>query len=60
MDGVALAAIQGLNQKVEEKELRIRELEKTVQELKELVGKLAGERREGMANSGGVTSTNRD
>jgi hypothetical protein len=40
-DGVALAAIQGLNQKVEEKEARIRELEKSVSELKELVRDLA-------------------
>jgi len=38
-DGVALAAIQGLNQKVEENEARIRELEATVRELKQLVGK---------------------
>jgi hypothetical protein len=44
-DGVALAAIQGLNQKVEEKEARIRELEKTMDELKQLVGKLAVNRR---------------
>ena len=36
-DGVALAAIQGLNQKLEEKEARIRELEKAVAELKMLV-----------------------
>jgi hypothetical protein len=42
--GVALAAIQGLNQKVEEKEKRIRELEKTVSELKEVVSKLAASR----------------
>ena len=41
-DGVALAAIQGLNQKVEEKEARIRELEKTVNELKAMVQTLAG------------------
>jgi hypothetical protein len=39
-DGVALAAIQGLNQKVEEKEERIRELERTVSELKQLVQSL--------------------
>jgi len=45
-DGVALAAIQGLNQKLEEKEERIRELEKTVNELKQLWRELAvkGER----------------
>jgi hypothetical protein len=45
-DGVALAAIQGLNQKVEEKEQRIRELERTVGELKELVRELAATREE--------------
>src|SRR5437588_461132 len=36
-DGVALAAIQGLNQVVKEKEARIQALERTVAELKELV-----------------------
>jgi trimeric autotransporter adhesin len=44
-DGVALAAIQGLNQKLEaavtEKQTRIEALEKTVAELKELVTRLA-------------------
>ncbi len=47
-DGVALAAIQGLNQKVDEKESRIAELEKTVAELKKLVHELAhgGSRRQ--------------
>jgi uncharacterized protein YceH (UPF0502 family) len=44
-DGVALAAIQGLNQKLEaavtEKQTRIEALEKTVAELKELVIRLA-------------------
>jgi hypothetical protein len=40
-DGVALAAIQGLNKKVEEKEARIQELEKSVHELKELVRQVA-------------------
>ena len=43
--GVALAAIQGLNQKLEEqardKDARIQELEKSVNDLKELVGRLA-------------------
>jgi trimeric autotransporter adhesin len=43
-DGVALAAIQGLNQKLEEKEARIRALEDTVAELKEIIAerRLAG------------------
>jgi len=36
-DGVALAAIQGLNQKVEQKETEITELKQAVSELKELV-----------------------
>lgn len=36
-DGVALAAIQGLNQKLEEKQARIEALEKTVAELKALM-----------------------
>jgi hypothetical protein len=40
-DGVALAAIQGLNRKVEEKERRIRELETSVNELKQLCRALA-------------------
>jgi hypothetical protein len=44
-DGVALAAIQGLNQKLAEtmaeKEGRIRALEITVSELKDLVGRLS-------------------
>ena len=40
-DGVALAAIQGLNEIVREKEARIEALEKTVAELKALVGELA-------------------
>jgi hypothetical protein len=43
--GVALAAIQGLNEKLEEqardKDARIQELEKSVNDLKELVGRLA-------------------
>ena len=40
-DGVALAAIQGLNQKVEEKETRILALEEELAALKELVAKIA-------------------
>lgn len=36
-DGVALAAIQGLNQKLEQKQKEIVELKQTVQELKDLV-----------------------
>ena len=36
-DGVALAAIQGLNRVVQDKEARIQALERTVAELKELV-----------------------
>jgi hypothetical protein len=36
-DGVALAAIQGLNQKLEEKEARIKALENAVAELKTLM-----------------------
>jgi hypothetical protein len=47
-DGVALAAIQGLNQKLEEsmneKDARIGALEKNLAELKELVAKLADKR----------------
>ncbi|HEY5909282.1 MAG TPA: tail fiber domain-containing protein [Verrucomicrobiae bacterium] len=40
-DGVALAAIQGLNQKLEEREARILALERTVAELKTAVATLA-------------------
>jgi trimeric autotransporter adhesin len=39
-DGVALAAIQGLNQKLEEQRAENAELKQSVNELKELVGKL--------------------
>src|SRR4051812_11080879 len=39
-DGVALAAIQGLNQKLQEKEARLESLEKTVAELQKMVTKL--------------------
>ena len=42
--GVALAAIQGLNQKVEEKDVEIRNLEKKVDELEGLVKQLAGQK----------------
>jgi hypothetical protein len=48
-DGVALAAIQGLNEKVDDgdrdKDRRIRELNKTVSELQRIVNQLAGERK---------------
>lgn len=40
--GVALAAIQGLNQKVEEKDAEIQALKQNVAELKALIQKLAG------------------
>jgi hypothetical protein len=50
-DGVALAAIQGLNEKFEEetraKDARIQQLEATVEELKALVGKLAAQQNGG-------------
>jgi hypothetical protein len=39
--GVALAAIQGLNAKLDEKDARIKDLEKSMDELKKLVAKLA-------------------
>jgi hypothetical protein len=39
--GVALSAIQGLNQKLEEKDARINAMEKELSELKALVQKLA-------------------
>lgn len=45
--GVALAAIQGLNQKLEEKDARIQELEKSVAELKTLVNQLVTQPRGG-------------
>ena len=44
-DGVALAAIQGLNLKLEDKDAEIQELKKGLAELKALVGKLAGEQK---------------
>jgi len=44
-DGVALAAIQGLNQKLEEKEARVTALEKTVAELQKVVARLMVEKR---------------
>lgn len=43
-DGVALAAIQGLNQKLEEKDHEVRELKKSVEELRALVKELAAEK----------------
>ncbi len=50
-DGVALAAIQGLNEKFDEqtrlKDARIQQLEATVEELKALVGKLAAQQNGG-------------
>ena len=50
-DGVALAAIQGLNEKLEEqgheKDTRIRELEKSVEELKSLMIQLVSQRNGG-------------
>ena len=42
-DGVALAAIQGLNQKVEEKEARIKELESRLDKLERLMNQKNGE-----------------
>ncbi len=41
LHSVALAAIQGLNQKVEEKEARIRALEATVGEMKQMLTRMA-------------------
>src|SRR5262249_21855034 len=46
-DGVALAAIQGLNEVVKEKEARIEALEKSVAELKLLVAELAAKQTAG-------------
>ena len=43
-DGVALAAIQGLNQKLEEKDIEVRELKKSVEELRALVRELAAKK----------------
>jgi hypothetical protein len=40
-DGVALAAIQGLNQKVEQKNAKIAELKRELEKLKQVVDKLA-------------------
>jgi hypothetical protein len=39
--GVALAAIQGLNQKLEEKDAKIQQLQQSVDELKKMVQSLA-------------------
>jgi len=41
-EGVALAAIQGLNQKLNEKDAEIQDLKQNVAELKAMVQKLAG------------------
>ena len=41
-DGVALAAIQGLNQKVEEKDARIAELERRLEKLEQLMNQENG------------------
>ena len=49
--GVALAAIQGLNQKLEAKDAQIRALEKDVAELKTLVETLAGKTNLGRPHS---------
>lgn len=46
-DGVALAAIQGLDQKLNEKDAEIQELKRTVAELKDLVGQLASKQNGG-------------
>jgi hypothetical protein len=46
-DGVALAAIQGLNQNLEQKETEIGELKRELAELKELVGRLTTSQNEG-------------
>ena len=43
-DGVALAAIQGLNRKLEERDARIAALEKNVAELKELLAEVIRKR----------------
>jgi len=43
-DGVALAAIQGLNQKLEEKELRVKALEEKVAELQKVLEALIGQK----------------
>ena len=43
-DGVALAAIQGLNQKVEEKEARIKELEQRLEKLEQRLNEKVGGR----------------
>jgi hypothetical protein len=40
-DGVELAAIQGLNQKLHEKDVQIQQLQQSVAELKELVSQMA-------------------
>lgn len=46
-DGVALAAIQGLSQTLEEKDAEIQQLKKSVAELKELISRLAAQQNGG-------------
>jgi hypothetical protein len=46
-DGVALAAIQGLNDVLKAKEERIQALEKSLAELKEMMGKISGQQNGG-------------
>jgi len=46
LHGVALAAIQALNQRVREKEQRVSELEKSVADLKQLVFELSAQQRQ--------------
>ena len=46
-DGVALAAIQGLNEKLEEKTQEVEALKRSVAELRELVTQLAGQQNGG-------------
>jgi hypothetical protein len=43
-DGVALAAIQGLNQKLEEKDARITAMEKELSEIKDTLSKLTNKK----------------
>ena len=46
-DGVALAAIQGLNEKLEEKNQEVQDLKKNVEELRDLVNKRARQQKGG-------------
>ena len=43
-DGVEMAAIQGLNQKLQQKDVEIQQLQQSVAELKQLVSRLAKEK----------------